>query len=98
MEEYKTLREEILEMDKRKNNLIVYAVVATATIFGFSVEYPSPFIVLLPLLIVIPLGYQVLELQRCILFVGTYISVEIESKVDGLQWETFVKKKQNGIR
>jgi len=79
-------------MDKRKNNLIVYTVIAVATIFGFSVEYPSPFIFLLPLVIVIPLGYQVLKLQRCILFNGTYISLVIESNVEGLHWETYLKK------
>lgn len=97
IEEYKTLRQEIMEMDKRKNNLIVYTVIATATIFGFSIQYPSPFIFLLPIIIIIPLGYQVLGFQRSILYNGTYISVVIESQIKELQWETHLKKRRKEL-
>ena len=48
IEEYKTLRQEILELDKRKNNLIVYTAIATATLIGFAVEFKSSFIFLAP--------------------------------------------------
>ena len=34
----KTLRQEIMEIDKRINNLVVYTVIATATIFGFGMN------------------------------------------------------------
>lgn len=91
LEEYKTLRQEILEMDKRKNNLVVYTVVATATIFGLAVEYPSSFIFLLPIIIIVSFGYQVLGLQRSILHNATYIAVVIEKKTPELNWETYVK-------
>lgn len=91
IEEYKTLRQEILEIDKRKNNLIVYTIIATATIFGFAIEFPSAYIFLLPLIMVIPLSYKVQSLEDSILHIGTYISVVIEQHTN-LQWETYLKK------
>ena len=94
IEEYRTLRKEILEIYNRKNRLINYAVLATATIFGYAMLHPSPHIFLLPLIIIIPLSYNTLALERGIVGIATYISDEIESKLEGLQWETSRKEKR----
>ncbi len=76
-------------MYKRKNSYLIYTVVATATIFGFSIEFPSSFVFLLPLIVVIPLGYRNATLNRSILHVGTFIATVIEPKMKGLHWETY---------
>ena len=94
IEEYKTLRQEILEKFKRKDSFLIYTVIATATIFGFAIEFPSPYIFLLPLVIIIPLSYSTLGEEKGILHIGTYISLVIESKLKGLQWETYHYKRR----
>jgi hypothetical protein len=94
IEEYKTLRQEIMENFKRKNSFVIYAIIATATIFGFALEYPSPFVFLLPLIIIIPLSYRTLAENRAILRIGTYIFVVIESKLENLHWETYNWKRR----
>jgi len=94
IEEYKTLRQEIMELYKRKNSYVIYTIIATATIFGFAIEYPSPYIFLLPVIVIIPLSYKSLGLDGSILSVATYISVVIESKLKGLKWETYQQKRR----
>ena len=91
-EEFKKLREEIFEIDKRISNYIVYSIIATATLLGFGIQSPSPYVFLLPFAILIPLSWKILSLQNDILFKGTYISLNIEQKYPSLQlnWETFL--------
>ena len=83
-----------MEKYKRKDTFVIYTVIATATIFGFAIEYSSPYIFLLPLIIIIPLSYSTLGQDSGILHIGTYISVVIESKVKGLNWETYQQKRR----
>jgi len=92
IEEYKTLRTEIMELHKRKNSYVIYTLISTATILGIAIEYLSPYIFLLPLIIIIPLSHKTLALDGSILGVGTYISVVIESESKYLQWETYQQK------
>jgi hypothetical protein len=92
IEEYKTLREEIFEIDKRISNYVIYSVLATATLLGFGIQYPSPFLFLLPLAIIIPFSHRIRSWQNDILFKGTYISLNIENKNENLNWETFLRK------
>jgi hypothetical protein len=94
IEEYKTLRQEISVLYTRKNSYVIYTVIATATIFGFAIEYPSPYIFLLPVIVIVPLSYKALGLDGSILHIGTYISIVIESKLKGLNWETYQQKRR----
>ena len=98
IEEYKTLRKRMFEMDKRIDNLTVYSVIATATLLGFAITTPSPSsagLFLLPIAILIPFSEIQKSLANDILLTKTYISTAIESQASGLYWETFLKKYRN---
>jgi hypothetical protein len=92
LEEYKTLREEILYRGRRKINIVIYTVLATGALLGYAIQNPSPYVFLIPLAILIPFSYNIKGLANGNLKIATYISVVIESKSDRLNWETFNKK------
>ena len=92
IEEYKSVRTTIFEADKTITNLIIYTVLSSATLLGFALQYNSPYLFLLPVTIILSLGYKIQSLQNDILWTGTYISTCIESQDKNLNYETFLKK------
>ena len=98
IEEYKTLKKRIVEIDKRIDNLTIYSVIATATLLGFAITTPSPSsagLFLLPIAILIPFSEIQKNLTNEILLTRNYISIEIEKKDKKLGWETFLKEYRN---
>jgi uncharacterized membrane protein len=89
LEEYKTLRSEILQRLQTTNNLMTFSIMATGALLGYGMNVKEGFIFLIPFSILIPMSYATKKEADIILFLGTYISVMIEKHMNGLQWETF---------
>jgi hypothetical protein len=91
IEEYKSVRKTIFELEKRIDNLTLYTILVTATLLGYAIQDTSfykPYLFLLPLTIILTVGIKIYSIQGSILRTGTYISALIESKDDDLNWET----------
>jgi len=103
-EEYKTLRQEILDWYTREVNLITFGFTATAAILGYGFTAqgtnpnPNPLVFLVPILI---LGLILVQLNNSIssiLTISVYIRVFIECKSDGPKWETTIDALRNHFR
>lgn len=103
-EEYKTLRQEILDWYTREVNFVAFGFTATAAILGYGFTSHStnpnanPLVFLVPILV---LGLILVQLNNSIssiLTISVYIRVFIECKSDGPKWETTIDTLRNHFR
>lgn len=85
-EEYKALREEIFTYIKQRHQLVALAVLSTGAILGVGLQQNNPYILLIPLIIIIPIMWWNRVLWLYIYYVSTYINVFIESQCNELNW------------
>jgi Flp pilus assembly protein TadB len=87
--EYESLRDEIMETQKRNTDIMNYSIVGTSAILGYAFSVRMGFLFLVPLAILIPMSYMIRRNANTIILIASYISVMIEKKSDWLRWETF---------
>jgi len=98
-DEYKALRDEILMEYQREVNLTAFVFTATAAIIGYGITAESPFVFLVPLVLLTLLLFQLRNSLHTILTISVYIRVFIESKKDvGQYWETAIDVLRNKLR
>jgi len=92
MEEYKMLREELLNFQNRKQTTIhiLYTGVAAILTLGISIEDSQSLIFLLPFCVIIPTYTMAIDFTRCIKKIGAYLEVFHEN--DELKWESRLSK------
>jgi len=88
VEEYRTLREEILVHEKSIWQVHSFLLTAAGAIFGYGLTVNNPFVLLVPLVILIPGIYMILSRWSHIYRIAAYIRLLLEPEVDGLNWET----------
>ena len=92
--EYKALRDEILVLYRRiqLNNKLYFTI--TFVTIGYIWETDSPrFLFAIPIISFF-FGVQCLHDYQGMQKIGNYISEVIESEVEGLNWETYVRKRR----
>ena len=99
LEEYRSLREEMLNRAKRADDVLVYSIIGTAALLGYGFTLKVSYIFLLPFSIIIPLSDYIRRTHDQILFMAAYILVVIEQQTN-LRWETvlFNFRKQEALR
>jgi len=106
IEEYKSLREEILTRGRGVAQVIITSLIILVPFISTIIVYVTqhsiemkknpnilyPYIFLCPLLIVIPCTFFLISLRKDIYRYGTYIQVFYEEGSDGPKWETMLHK------
>jgi hypothetical protein len=88
IEEYKSLREEILTHIQISNQYSLTTVLASGAIFGFAIENESPLLFLAALAIIVPNTFNFVARVETLFRIGTYLQVFHESTDARLGWET----------
>ena len=86
--EYKTLRDEILQRQRISVQILAMSIAATGIILGISVQSKDGYLSLIPLIVLIPAIYIYISFINTIFRLAAYISMFIETKTEGLQYET----------
>ena len=89
LEQFRSLRAEQLHNLRSINTLFATEVAATGVIFtvGFSLVPPRGFVFLIPVLIILPITYGVLNYAAAIARLASYIELFVERKFDIGGWE-----------
>lgn len=88
IEEYKALRNEMLNKIELHNKLIMFTITTTVAILAYAFSQKSCYIFLLPYCIIIPVSVRVLYYRRAMVKITAYIIVFIETNSKELNWET----------
>jgi hypothetical protein len=88
--EYKALRDEIINDFKSMDQVFLYTVVITVTILSLCIKFYEdvPFLLLMPVIVIIPFGYRYVSKLRAIIKMGAYIEAFIESGNKDIGWES----------
>jgi hypothetical protein len=90
MEEYKSLRQEILALAGQASSIVQFALAfgAAYIVAVASLKTPGPLVWLVSWFVLFPLFWKTHALYQEIYLVGHYIEVFIERKTTGLRWQT----------
>ena len=91
LNEYNTLRQELLDLSKEQNSLFTFVFTTVSAIIAFSLQQNNAYIALIPFVFLIPARCRHIFYHEMQLRVATYISIFLESKIEGLNWETRIK-------
>lgn len=89
LEECRFIRTEILQYLEEYQTVrnMMYAV--TGTLLGFGIGTSKPYLLLLPLLVIIPSYFISIDYEKCVHVAATYLKVFYESRKDfPIKWET----------
>lgn len=88
-EEYKMLREEIMECMKNQNELSTFVSTTICAFIGvvIALDHPNPFLYLIPFVILLPASFKEANYQRRVAYLASYMIVFLENK-DNFLWET----------
>lgn len=87
LEEYRTLRQEILEYTKYQNELVTFAFSGSAAIYTLAVNGGKMYLLLAIYILLVPLRCRHTFYQELIIKIAAYISTVIEPSVQGMGWE-----------
>lgn len=88
LEEYKTLRKEILDNAKHQHDIILFMYTGITALFTIAFEQNSMDVLMITFLFLIPLRIRHLFYQECIFKISAYISTKIETRLKYLHWES----------
>lgn len=87
LEEYRTLRQEILDYTKYQNELVTFAFSGSAAIFTLAVSEHKMSLLVAIYVLLVPLRCRHTFYQELIIKIAAYISTVVEPSVQGLGWE-----------
>lgn len=89
LEEYHAIRAEILQYLEEFQTVRNMMFTVTGTLLGFGVGTDRPYLLLLPLLVIIPSYFIAIDYEKCVNVAAAYLKVFYEQK-DGFpaKWET----------
>lgn len=90
-EEYKMLRDEIMHHKKRQNTFTVFSYTTAVTLWGVAIDTKSPWITIIPLVIMFVTSLRVFDSRQSIARISSYIQVFIEQNID-YKWESRLHK------
>ena len=88
IEEYKTLREEILQNQRALVQFLTIFISMSTAVFGYALSNESSYGMLAPLILLIPGVYLVVGQWEQMYRIGAYIRLVIEPELPGLSWES----------
>lgn len=88
IEEYRSLRTEILEVSGRQLTILTVTFTATAALIGIGIQSQQPFVVLASLIALTFAGIEMVSHAYSIMRIASYIRSRIESEIPELNWET----------
>jgi hypothetical protein len=88
-EEYKNLMNRLHDDLKSISTILSFIGVTSAAIVGWGFTSNNPIVFLAPFLILIPCSYLILSNMQEVLFMGAYISLNIEPNNQNIKWERF---------
>ena len=91
LEEYRLLREEILYLMNKDDNLLTCLFTVVTAILFFALEWEIPEGCILSFLVIIPIGSKLAYHQKQIAKISTYMRYYLESDIN-IKWETFIIK------
>jgi len=86
--EYKFLRDEVVNYGNTQVSLTTFTITATAGIITLGVNNKNPYIFLLSFIIIVPLFYRILFYRSASMRLAAYLIVFLEPKIEGINWET----------
>lgn len=89
LEEYKTLRKEILEFEKQQHELLLAIYTGLFATFTIAFYAKNHYLLLLVFIVLIPLKLRHIHLQAAMFKISAYIQLFIESNHSDMQWETY---------
>jgi hypothetical protein len=90
LEEYKTLREEMLQLQRFALHILTFSVPIAAAIMGYALDSDSPYVSLAALIVLVPGIWFIKCIWNDMLKVG--------KKVTGLNWETCLAELTGPVR
>lgn len=86
--EYEELRNEINQKVELHNSLVTFMITTVVAILAFALESENSLLYILPFGIIIPISMRVTYYRTVMTKLSSYISVYLESDIEGLNWET----------
>lgn len=92
LEEYKTLRQEILDMQKLQHDVTLFIFTGVSAIYALAFDSKNLYLLFISYMILIPLRCRHIFYHEMIIKTATYIQVVIERNIEGLHWENSTHK------
>lgn len=86
MDEYKFLREEIMDKMNKQDKLTQFAYTTAAAIWSLALTVNSEWILLIALFIAVPVSLRIVKIRMDCAFLAAYMSAFLEQKID-ITWE-----------
>ena len=93
--EYQSLREEILKRIEIRQQVLTFTLVVAGAILSYGTAKPDDGVILLlyPLLaLFLAIAWMQSDVRAG--EIGNYIKDQIETKLDGIRWETYIRQKK----
>lgn len=93
--EYQSLREEILKRIEIRQQVLTFTLVVAGAILSYGTAKPDDGVILLlyPLLaLFLAIAWMQSDVRAG--EIGNYIKEQIETKLDGIRWETYIRQKK----
>lgn len=92
LEEYKTLRQEILDMEKIQHEITLFIFTGVSAIYALAFNSNELYLLFISYIILIPLRCRHIFYHEMVTKAATYIQIFIEKDIEGLNWETNTHK------
>ena len=86
--EYSSLRDEIQKKIDLHNKLITFTITTAVAIIAFVYNQKNPYMLLMPLFVILPLSSRVAYYRNSISKMAAYLIVFYEEDIEDLCWET----------
>lgn len=98
IEEYKSLRTEILQKLNQELRFVSFSFAATTVILSFAFTQESSLLFLVPLLVLTLVLFQLNDSAHSLVRITVYIRVFLESNDPDLNWETTIYELRDKLR
>lgn len=86
--EYASIRDEIQKKIELHNKLITFTITTTVAIIALVFNQKNPYMLLMPLFVILPLSSRVAYYRNSISKMAAYLIVFFEEEIEDLNWET----------
>lgn len=87
LEEYRTLRQEILDIERIQYDLSIYVFTVVGVIYTITFSSENIYLLLISYVILVPLRCKHIFYHEMVTKLATYISTVLEPSIVGLRWE-----------
>lgn len=88
LEEYRTLRQEILDLEKIQHEITLFIFTGVSAIYALAFNSNELYLLFICYMILVPLRCRHIFYHEMVTKIATYICVAIEKDIRGLNWES----------